>query len=100
MSHRSKSNRVPVCGNCGTCHFFQRFTDDSAAGFQQPAMMDDSKIAMAVPILSTEPDADLVEYGRCVRNPPQFFSETLNGEWPVIHNSRVCGEYRPNGVQN
>jgi len=63
-------------------------------------MMDDSELAMAVPILSTEPERYLLEYGRCVRNPPQFFSETLNGEWPVIHNSRVCGEYRPNGTQN
>jgi hypothetical protein len=40
------------------------------------------------------------EYGKCVRNPPQFFSASLEGEWPVIHRSRVCGEYRPNGSQN
>ena len=93
---------VPVCVTCATCRFFRRFTPETASGYEQhsPALLDDSDAEFANPMLSTEPDTDLLEYGKCVRNPPQFFSETLNGEWPIVHRSRVCGEYRPNASQN
>ena len=28
------------------------------------------------------------------------FSSSLNGEWPIVHDSSVCGEYRPDGSCN
>lgn len=46
---------------------------------------------------SGEAQEVLVEYGKCRRYPPQFFYETLNGEWPVVHETSVCGEYRVAG---
>lgn len=55
---------------CGTCKFFA-----------------------AVDGVDISDDAE--EYGKCVRNPPTFFHrKLLNGEWPVVHFSRWCGEYR------
>ena len=93
---------LPVCASCATCRFFLRFTADSTSHFEErdPMLFDDSEALIAPPVVSTAVDTDLLEYGKCVRNPPQFYSETLNGEWPVIHRSRVCGEYRTNGERN
>jgi hypothetical protein len=100
VSQRARPQGLRVCESCGSCHFFQRFSDESVVELKQQTLVDDSEAALAVPIMTTERDADVLEYGRCIRNPPQFFSETLSGEWPVVHDSRLCGEYRPNGVQN
>lgn len=92
----------PLCARCETCAFFHRLLL-AAAGDAEPdqeSLFDDSEVALALPSHSADPSSDVHEYGKCIRNPPQFFSETLEGEWPVIHRSRVCGEYRPNGSQN
>lgn len=93
---------LPLCARCETCMFFNRFAPSSLADFEpdQPALIDDSEAALAMPALATTADPQMREYGKCVRNPPQFFSASLEGEWPVIHKSCVCGEYRPNGSQN
>lgn len=93
---------LPLCARCETCIFFNRFVPTSVADFEpdHPALIDDTEAALAMPSLATTTDPDMHEYGKCVRNPPQFFSASLEGEWPVIHRSRVCGEYRPNGCQN
>ena len=91
---------IPVCARCATCVFFHRFTETAAGQIESYALLDDSEAALAVPSLATTTDPDMHEYGKCVRNPPQFFSASLEGKWPVIHRSRVCGEYRPNGSQN
>ena len=93
---------LPVCATCDSCHFFRRFAFDSGmnSGEFAPVLVDDLEATLSEPTLTTEPDTDLVDYGKCIRNPPQFLASTLNGEWPVIHKSRVCGEYQPNGCQN
>lgn len=80
---------------CSTCRFFLRFTAESTVGFERcsAALIDDSESAFTM--LSTDTEADLLEYGKCIRNPPQFLGATLNGDWPVVHETRVCGEYRP-----
>ena len=89
----------PIRPTCATCRFFLRFTEESAAEYERrpQALLDDSEAAFAVPIIATEPDSDLLDYGKCIRNPPQFLAETLNGDWPAVHESCVCGEYRPTG---
>lgn len=75
--------------SCATCQWFSRF---------QPADVGERVRAIRGPDHDeddTEEDPEgMLEYGRCIRNPPAFFYETLNGEWPVIHESKVCGEYR------
>jgi hypothetical protein len=93
---------LPLCARCETCAFFRRLIL-AAAGDIEPdeeSLFDDSEAALALPSRSADSPADIHEYGTCIRNPPQFFSAGLEGEWPVIHRSRVCGEYRPNGSQN
>jgi len=72
--------------SCATCQFFNRFTT---------ADMEDSVTPLAATGQPADADSDaLLEFGKCLRNPPQFFYDTLNGEWPVIHESKLCGEYR------
>lgn len=90
---------VPVHATCASCRFFRRFSPQTDPGLQ-PALVDDSEEALSMPILSTEPHPDILDYGKCVRNPPQFFSQSLSGEWPIIHDSRYCGEYRPDAARN
>lgn len=91
---------APIRPTCSTCRFFFRFSAEAAAAFTQRAdtLIDDSEVAF--PVLSTDTDSDLLEYGRCIRNTPQFLGETLNGDWPIVHETRVCGEYRPSGATN
>lgn len=37
------------------------------------------------------------DYGRCVRFPPRFFYEgLLNAEFPVVHITTWCGEFKRN----
>lgn len=91
----------PLCARCETCAFFHRLIL-AAVGEVEPdeeSLFDDSEAALSPPSHSVSSTADAHEYGKCIRNPPQFFAG-LEGEWPVIHRSRVCGEYRPNGSQN
>jgi hypothetical protein len=72
--------------SCETCQFFQRFTEEQIG---------DAVTATVSPTDETEADPSLlIEFGKCIRNPPQFFYETLNGEWPVVHETKLCGEYR------
>lgn len=89
---------APIRPTCATCRFFLRFTAEVTAGFERngPELIDDS--AADFPVLATENDTDLLEYGRCIRLPPQLLGQTLNGDWPVIHETRFCGEYRTSNV--
>lgn len=82
--------------SCATCRFFERFTEESTAAYKRLGDASDTAgdDEPGVPILATDHGDELLEYGRCLRNPPQLFCETLNGEWPVVHENRVCGEYR------
>lgn len=72
---------------CATCRFFARFTTRE---------IQDEVNAAEAPDADPDPDLDeyLNEYGKCVRYPPMFFHDVLNGEWPVVHESKFCGEYR------
>ena len=100
--HGKNSMNLHVCKSCGSCRFFSRIDPRSDGGFSEepPQLYDDSEQTLAAPILSTDADSHLSDYGRCLRNPPQFFSSSLNGEWPIVHDSSVCGEYRPDGSRN
>lgn len=82
---------APIRRECGTCAFFKRYTQEaidhtvvgvSSANDLTPLDEDDVK------------HQSLLEFGKCVRYPPTFFYETLNGEWPVVHETHFCGEYR------
>lgn len=73
--------------SCETCRYFRRI-DAGASDSHLTAVASADR-----PDDIVEPEA-LQEFGRCIRNPPQFFYETLNGEWPIVHETRVCGEYR------
>lgn len=51
--------------SCKTCYFFERIVDR----YEE-------------------------QYGRCLRNPPQFVEPSaLNGDWPVIKEDQWCGEH-------
>ena len=91
-----------LCARCETCAFFHRLILAAVGDVEpdQESLFDDSEAALALPSHAANASPDVHEYGKCIRNPPQFFSASIEGEWPVIHRSRVCGEYRPNGSQN
>lgn len=75
---------------CGNCAFFKRYTPEMVQEMVVP-------VTDARDLTPAENEAEyqsMVEFGKCVRNPPQFFYETLNGEWPVVHQTNYCGEYR------
>lgn len=73
---------------CGSCKWFKRIPREaigvSMHAVGSPGSDEDGEVD----------ESALEGFGRCVRNPPMFFYETLNGEWPVIHETKVCGEYR------
>jgi hypothetical protein len=94
--------KLHVCGSCGSCRFFSRIDPTAQSEFSEepPQLYDDSEQALAAPIISTDANSSLTDYGRCLRNPPQFFLSSLNGEWPIVHEESVCGEYRPDGSCN
>jgi len=87
---------APIRPTCATCRFFLRFTEESTAGFERRSLelIDDSEASL----LAIDNESDLFEYGRCIRNPPQFLGETFNGDWPIVHDTRFCGEYRTSNV--
>lgn len=93
---------LDICGSCSGCRFFCRIdpTYDTEFSEKPSQLFDDSEQVIAAPILSTDADSHLSDYGRCLRNPPQFFSSSLNGEWPIVRDGNVCGEYRPDGSCN
>lgn len=93
---------LDVWGSCSSCRFFCRIDPkfDSEFSAEPSQLFDDSEQVIAAPILSTDSDTQLTDYGRCLRNPPQFFSSSLNGEWPIVYDGNVCGEYRPDGSRN
>jgi hypothetical protein len=93
---------LSVPAACNTCRFFEPLADYEAAHHEDfvPLLVDDLEAACVGPTLTTEPDTELRDYGKCMRNPPQFLAGSLNGDWPIIHGSRVCGEYRPNVSQH
>jgi hypothetical protein len=85
------AGEIPVLAGikpcCASCKWFKRIPPES--------------IGVSVKAVASPEDQDedvddslLEGFGRCVRNPPQFFYETLNGEWPVVHETKYCGEYR------
>lgn len=74
----------PTCANC---RFFARFTQEAIGEEVGAAVDTDGE-------MSPEYDEHLIEFGKCVRYPPQFFHEVLNGEWPVVHETKFCGEWR------
>lgn len=81
---------APIRRECGTCAFFRRYT---------PEVIENKVIGVKcntdlTPVEEHEQYQNLLEFGKCVRYPPQFFYETLNGEWPVVHQSHYCGEHR------
>lgn len=86
-SRKMYANRKRECANCA---FFQRYTKE---------MVEEKVVAVtsATDLTPAENEIDfqsMMEFGKCVRYPPQFFYETLNGEWPVVHQTHFCGEYR------
>lgn len=75
---------------CGNCAFFRRYTKEMV--FEKVMPVTDAR--ELTPAEAEDHYESMVEFGKCVRNPPQFFYETLNGEWPVVHQTHYCGEYR------
>ena len=72
---------------CAGCRYFARFNLEEIGSEVAAAVNYDGE-------MSPEYDEHLLEFGKCVRYPPQFFHDVLNGEWPVVHEDNFCGEWR------
>ena len=68
----------PAC--CGNCKFFK--------------VIDETEEEAEIEVDDISEDAG-EEYGRCVRFPPVLFHPgLLNGEFPVVAATTVCGEFK------
>lgn len=76
---------APVRPACASCRYFVRLVDDPGERYEPLCDFVDGPQPF---------DVTLQEFGKCVRQPPQLYGDTLNGEWPIVHEERFCGEYR------